>query len=288
MTPKLVSIGMPVFNGEPYLAQALDSLLAQSFADFELIISDNASTDRTQEICESRRQRDPRIRYFRQPVNQGPASNFNFVLRQATGKYFMWAAHDDVWDREWIATVLRNFSAGTAISFGHVVLIAPDGQIIVTHGDLGFTGPRLPRLVRYFLADEHGGKVNLIYGLYLTDTIREVGFTTYNGCEFGHDLHVVFDCLQRGEIRTDPAVRLYKRVANPFPTPFSLRRIIASLFLLDWIRNFATYVVVARRGLDKTVLAALLPVKYLAAGAYNVWYGVQIRLGLLFERKPTR
>lgn len=288
MTPNLVSVGLPVFNGEAYLAEALDSLLAQSFTDFELIISDNASTDRTQSICESRRQRDPRIRYFRQPVNQGPSSNFNFVLRQATGKYFMWAAHDDFWDRDWIATLLRNFSAGTAISFGHVVLIAPGGQIILTHGDLAFTGSRLSRLVRYFLADEHDGKVNLIYGLYLTDLIRDVGFTTYNGCEFGHDLHVVFDCLQRGVIRTDPAVRLYKRVANPSPAAFSLRKFISSLFLLDWIRNYANYIFIAHRGLDKAALAALLPVKYLSAGVLNVYYGLKLRLGLLFERNPLR
>ena len=288
MTPNLVSIGLPVFNGEPFLAEALDSLLAQSFSDFELIISDNASTDRTQSICESRRQRDPRVRYFRQPANRGAASNFNFVLSQATGKYFMWAAHDDLWDREWIATLLRNFSAGTAISFGHVVLIAADGQIIMTHGDLGFTGSRLSRLVRYFLADEHHGKANLIYGMYLTDTIRDIGFTTYNGCDYGHDMHVVFDCLQRGEIRTDPAVRLYKRVANPFPAAPSLRRITASLFLLDRIRNFANYVLIARRGLDKAALAALLPVKYVAAGVLNVYYGLQLRLGLLFERKPPQ
>ena len=199
---------MPVYNGESFLAQALDSLLAQSFREFELIISDNSSTDRTQSICESRRQQDARIRYFRQPANRGPNWNFDFVLRRATGKYFMWAAHDDLWDREWIATLLRIFRAGTAISFGHVVLIGADGQIIKTHGDLGFTGSQLSRLARYFLADEHHGKANLIYGLHLTDTIRTIGFTTYNGCEIGQDMHIVFDCLQRGEIRAAPQDRL--------------------------------------------------------------------------------
>jgi len=279
---------MPVYNGEPFLAQALDSLLAQSFGDFELIISDNASTDRTQSICESRRQQDPRIRYFRQAVNKGPNRNFDFVLRQATGKYFMWAAHDDLWDREWIATLLCNFLTGTAISFGHIVLIGPDGKVLMSHGDLAFTGSRLSRLTRFFLADEHHGKANLIYGLHLTDTIKDIGFTTYNRCEIGQDMHVVFDCLQRGEIRTDPAVRLYKRVANPVPAALTLRRVGRSLFLIGRVRYFATYVLIVHGGTYKTAFAFLLPVKILAAGVLNFFYGLRLRLVLLIEHKHAK
>lgn len=90
-----VSIGMPVYNGARFLPRALDSLLAQDFEDFELIISDNASTDRTREICEEYRARDPRIRYLRNPTNIGAAKNFNRVFGEARAEYFKWAAHDD-------------------------------------------------------------------------------------------------------------------------------------------------------------------------------------------------
>jgi glycosyltransferase involved in cell wall biosynthesis len=94
-TPK-VSIGMPVFNGEPFIREALDSLLAQTFTDFELIISDNASTDATEDICREYLAKDDRIRYIRQTENLGASQNFQFVLGEAIGQYFMWAAADDL------------------------------------------------------------------------------------------------------------------------------------------------------------------------------------------------
>lgn len=91
----LVSIGMPVYNAERFLDEALDSLLAQTFTDYELIISDNASTDITESICRTYERNDTRIRYVRQPYNIGMLANFQFVLHQSVGKYFMWAAADD-------------------------------------------------------------------------------------------------------------------------------------------------------------------------------------------------
>jgi glycosyltransferase involved in cell wall biosynthesis len=91
-----VSIGVPVYNGERYLATALDGLLAQTFTDFELIISDNASTDATAEICARYAARDQRIRYSRSAENIGGAANWGRVFHLATGEYFMWAAHDDL------------------------------------------------------------------------------------------------------------------------------------------------------------------------------------------------
>ena len=92
----IVSIGLYVHNGEPFLEQTLVSILAQTFADFELIISDNASTDRTAEIAQAYAARDPRIRYYRAEHNMGGGWNMRRVLVLATGKYFKWAAADDV------------------------------------------------------------------------------------------------------------------------------------------------------------------------------------------------
>jgi glycosyltransferase involved in cell wall biosynthesis len=85
----------------------LDSLLEQSFKDFELIISDNASTDKTPEICREYAAKDQRIRYFRQPKNLGQQRNFNFLLQQAQGEYFMWAASDDSWGSEFIEILVN-------------------------------------------------------------------------------------------------------------------------------------------------------------------------------------
>ena len=89
-------MGLLVYNGEQYLAETIDSLLAQTFEDFELVISDNASTDATAEICRSYAERDSRIRYIRQAENIGAMGNFNFLFSQARGRYFKWAAADDL------------------------------------------------------------------------------------------------------------------------------------------------------------------------------------------------
>jgi glycosyltransferase involved in cell wall biosynthesis len=91
----LVSIGLPVYNGARYLAEALQSILGQTFEDMELIISDNASTDATQDICEAFATRDPRVRYCRNARNLGAGPNYDRCFRLARGKYFKWAAHDD-------------------------------------------------------------------------------------------------------------------------------------------------------------------------------------------------
>ena len=91
-----VSIGMPVFNGEEYIQGALDSILKQTFSNFELIISDNASTDRTQEICLKYASKDHRIRYYRNKKNLGGPTNYNLVFKLSSGEYFKWAAYDDL------------------------------------------------------------------------------------------------------------------------------------------------------------------------------------------------
>jgi len=91
-----ISIGMPVYNGERFVKAAIDSFLAQTFEDFELVISDNASTDCTQEICKLYAARDHRIRYYRNEQNIGGHRNFNRVFELARGEYFRWAAHDDM------------------------------------------------------------------------------------------------------------------------------------------------------------------------------------------------
>lgn len=94
--PPRVGIGMPVFNGERYIEKALDSLLTQTFGDFELIISDNASTDHTEDICRAYAARDKRIRYSRNETNIGYGRNQNLVAELSDGEFFMWAHHDDV------------------------------------------------------------------------------------------------------------------------------------------------------------------------------------------------
>ncbi len=99
-TPKcdnvMISVGLPVYNGDQYLEQTLESFLAQTWEKFELIISDNGSTDETEKICRAFLRQDERIQYYRSATNKGAAWNFNHVFQLARGEYFKWAAHDDL------------------------------------------------------------------------------------------------------------------------------------------------------------------------------------------------
>lgn len=114
-----VSVGLPVFNGEKYLAEALDSLLSQTFTDFELVLSDNASTDGTEDICRAYALKDDRIRYYRNDVNLGAAQNFNRVVELSVGEYFRWAAHDDLCAPEYLERCVAVLDQDSSVILCH-------------------------------------------------------------------------------------------------------------------------------------------------------------------------
>src|SRR2546421_4910105 len=103
----LVSVGLPTFNRARTLKRAIESVLGQSYTNLELVISDNASTDGTKDLCEQFSRIDRRIKYLRQPTNQGAAANFRAVLDHAQGEFFMWLADDDWLDQDYIFECTR-------------------------------------------------------------------------------------------------------------------------------------------------------------------------------------
>jgi glycosyltransferase involved in cell wall biosynthesis len=171
----LVSIGMPVYNGEPHIRQALDSLLAQEYENFELIISDNASTDRTQEICLEYVARDKRIRYYRNQMNMGAVWNFNRVFELLLGEYFMWASHDDYWHPRYLRSCLKGFRISQDI-----VLVGTQCEIIdpeteeVIWTDQGFSTIGLSPAGRFKSTALAGRPVNIFYGVYKRNALCEV------------------------------------------------------------------------------------------------------------------
>jgi glycosyltransferase involved in cell wall biosynthesis len=132
-----VSLGMPVYNGEAYLAGTLDSILVQTYPDFELIISDNASTDSTREICEAYAARDSRVRYYRNDTNIGAAPNYNRVFELAAGGYFKWTPHDDGYAPQYLercVDVLER-EADVVLCYPRTVLVDGAGEVIEYHDD---------------------------------------------------------------------------------------------------------------------------------------------------------
>lgn len=155
----LVSIGIPVYNGERYLEQTIDSILAQTYSNFELIISDNGSIDRTQEICEKYVSKDKRIKYHRNEKNLGAAPNYNLVFELSSGKYFKWADYDDLLAPEFISKcvdVLNNYP-DAAVCFPKAKLIDENGRIVDDYEPLPDTSSPQPhvRFRNLILAPDH-------------------------------------------------------------------------------------------------------------------------------------
>lgn len=124
-----VSVGVPVHNGAAYLEQTLEALLDQTFTDFEIVVCDNASTDRTQEIVEAFAARDDRVRAVRNPTNIGLGRNFNRVFQLARGRYFRWAMADDLVERSNLADCVATLEADPG-----AVLAVPSWDLIDAEG----------------------------------------------------------------------------------------------------------------------------------------------------------
>ncbi len=151
--PRL-SVGLPVYNGERYLEQTLDSLLGQSYENFELIVSDNASTDGTASICRRYEKQDSRVRYFLQPQNIGMAPNHNFVFQQARGELFKWAASDDLYGRDLLLRCTEALDEHPEVVLAHSWTAAIDsaGNVTQSHDyPLATDSPSAPRRFRSIL-----------------------------------------------------------------------------------------------------------------------------------------
>lgn len=167
----LITLGLPVFNGEAYLAGAIEALLAQSFGAFELVISDNGSTDRTCAIAGAAAARDPRIRYVRQEQNRGALWNFRHVLDLARTPYFMWRAHDDVASPAFLGQALDALMRdGDLACVQGLSSFTVDGHTIFRQRG-GWSVARGDQQ-RFFLAREMFGKCMFMYGLFRTEVLR--------------------------------------------------------------------------------------------------------------------
>ena len=170
-----VSIGLPVYNGARHLRAAIDSFLGQTFADFELIISDNASTDETEGICRAYASRDRRILYSRLDRNIGAAGNFNRAFHQSRGEYFKWAAHDDVCLPAFLEHCVAALDAGprVVLSMTKTTLIDADGGVIGDQDDnLEFRHPRAAVRMAQFATRILASGCHSAFGLIRADTLR--------------------------------------------------------------------------------------------------------------------
>jgi glycosyltransferase involved in cell wall biosynthesis len=169
-----LTVGLAVHNGERFLAESLESLLGQSFEDYELVISDNASTDGTADICRRYEAADDRIRYVRQPANIGSIPNHRFLIDEARGEFFKWASHDDLYGRDLLTRCVEVLDARQEVVLSHVdqALIDHRGGIIERYDYTMATGsPSAPERLRSYLWGKGGDDE---YGVFRTAALRLV------------------------------------------------------------------------------------------------------------------
>jgi polysaccharide pyruvyl transferase WcaK-like protein/glycosyltransferase involved in cell wall biosynthesis len=206
-----LTVGLPVHNGERFLAEALDDLLAQTLTDLEVVISDNASTDGTPRIARAYAERDPRVRYLRQERNLGAAGNHDAVLAAARGRYFAWGSDDDRYAPTLYERCVAALEAdpGLVLAHAHAAFIGEDGSVVAPAPYLLDTSsPDPARRLRSLL---HGSGGNDFYGVARTEVFRAIGpLGSFHNAD---RVHVTAFAL-RGRFHQVPEV-LYLRRDHP-------------------------------------------------------------------------
>ncbi|MEN6467039.1 MAG: glycosyltransferase [Syntrophaceae bacterium] len=188
----LLSVGLPVFNGEKYIAQAIESILVQDFENFELIISDNCSTDRTRDICLYYQGRDSRIHYHRFDENMGMLTNFLAVLGLSESPFFMFASHDDLREKSFMSSCLCDLLCDPSIALVFTrskVMDADSNYLGIANDGLSAFDENPAERFRHVIWEL--GMCNAMLGVFRTSMLKKI--TCWGATQF-------FDTLLLAEI----------------------------------------------------------------------------------------
>jgi glycosyltransferase involved in cell wall biosynthesis len=270
--PPRVSIGLPVYNGENFLEEAIVSILSQTYEDFELIISDNASTDLTEKICRKYAAQDARVDYSRNTENIGGMNNANLTFRRSRGEYFRFAGHDDVYAPDLLERLVTELDQRPETTVCYAATVKIDGQgneIGVCYPTEGTAKTAVDRFRELVLSSQPGGA---IYGLIRSDILRQTSLLrNYTGSDYNllcelalrGPFHLVperlfFNRFHDGNVYKDPRGRMawarpdLARSGRPTlpnwlrlrhyirilaAAPLSLKeRVSCAMIVLQWVR----------------------------------------------------
>ena len=219
-----VSVGLPVYNGERFIKEALDSLLTQTFENFELVISDNGSTDATTEICNSYAAQDPRIRFYRSEQNRGGSWNFRRVFDLSTAEYFRWHSYDDLCAPQLLERCVEVLDRmpSVILCYPRTMVIDENGQVLQQYtDDLNLRSPSpYQRYKHYYHHYREGAQCNVQYGLMRRSIL---GQTPLIAPYVNSDINLIGELALRGEFFEIPE-NLFLRRDHPavsmraFPT----------------------------------------------------------------------
>lgn len=267
-----VTIGIPVYNGEAHLAETLESLLAQTYERFEIVICDNASTDGTPEIARQYAARDGRVRYERNPVNIGLLPNFHRVLRLASSDYFMWTAADDVRPPHALAALMAALQAhpDAPMAYGPVRLHFDGAVHLAITNEMPLTGLSVGRRVQLFTESmQHNA---MFYGLYRRRAAQYVRLGAHYGVDY---LACLTMCLLGPLAYTPTPMLVYRHKRGPvtsFTNPMyeSAPLTLRDLFTIGGVRRKKCWTVVLTGSRYLATTRAAAPGQRAAAIAAHV------------------
>ena len=208
----LITIGLPVRNGEAFIRTAIESILRQTCQSFRLVISDNASDDQTSIICAAYSNKDVRIAYVKHSINIGAEANFRFVLDQAKTQYFMWAAADDYWADGFIqdnVEALEDLGPSFIGSISDVVFVKGGALCRKSVAVKALKGPRLLRLQRFLWRP---GDNSRFYSVFRTESLRE-SFPP-KGAIYAMDWLIIARLLNKGKFNHVPKPLMFREKAR--------------------------------------------------------------------------
>jgi glycosyltransferase involved in cell wall biosynthesis len=274
-----VTVGMPVLNGGALFERALTSILAQSYLDIEILISDNASSDETADICRKFAAHDERIRYIRQKVTIPCLQHYQFLVEHARGEYFFWAPHDDWWGENFIGAAVAALDSNPRASacMGEVQYVDKQGDELYRHFppyNLDFND-RVGRVLAYL---RNKPTDNLYYAVFRRSVLNGAPFINSTCPEKG----VIMHTLLSGPIVDAPSMLYFNQLS------FKSEQEIADVFNLpayDFKHQFAVLKVVTsllRRGLTSWQFARVFPVYFFS----NHWHKFLVKAALRKLSKP--
>lgn len=219
----LVSIGIPTYNRAELLKRSIESALIQDYENIEVIVSDNDSTDDTRAICQFYRDQDVRLKYIRQRRNVGPSANFDAVLKEASGQYFMWLGDDDWIDVSYVSHCMSVFTQEPDVA------LVSGAPIYYRHGLKAYAGrvfnlcdgSWILRVARYYMKVADNGT---FYGVMRTAQLQQISILNV----MGGDWHLIANIASIGKVRMSAAVSVHRELGG---ATTSYRQIAKSLGL---------------------------------------------------------
>ena len=261
----LVSIGMPVFNEDRFIEKSLDALVNQDHTNIEMIVSDNASEDKTGEICRKYAEQYDWISYHKFNTNVGIAENFSFTLQEARGKYFMWASGHDLWTSNYISACVNLLESCPAAMVAFGISNWIDQHDAVLEREYGWIDTRgMDVIARYFAV--LWGNMHPIYGLHRRDALFEIPIKPV----VGTDLIVLAQLALKGDF------------VNAVDAIWSRRESHADETYKDKINRYKSsdYMLTISR-VDKLLPLLKLPVE-LGKGVLTADLPLSVRMAILF------